>query len=526
MQMEGHSLNHLFMQAPVAICIVSGPQYRIELVNESMLAFLGRTPEVIGRPLEETLTEAKKQGLLSILDRVRQTGEPFYASGFPAEILINGMREQRYFNLVFKPYAVSEEDQGAERIFCVAHNITEQVLITQKLEEEKRRTQLALETGELGILATDWVNNKVTADKRTREIFEFTGEPTVADFIERIHPDDRPKREKAIQQGIEKGSFDFELRILLRDGSIRWIRSSATVQKDAKGNAIGSFGVVQDISAGKEFALALHKKVEERTQALERANHSLLQVNEELARSNRHLEEFTRASSHDLKEPIRKVQFFIDRLKGLLSERLTDEEKTLFDRVEVAADRMKLLVDDLLEYSHLDQVPLEKEKINLNQKVNAVLSDLELMIREKAARIDIGPLPTVKGYRRQLQQLFQNLISNAIKYSRPGIVPEIRISARVVLGSDSGYPLPDALMEQSFHLIEVCDNGIGFDPSEAERIFNVFTRLHGHSEYQGTGIGLSIVKKVVENHNGFIYARSEEGKGACFLVLLPVDKES
>jgi len=519
--MQIHNLNHLFMQAPVAICIVSGSDYRLELVNERMLEFLGRTPDIVGMPIEQTLTEARKQGLIAILDTVRQTRQPYYARQFPSIIIINGSRESRYFDLVFKPYFLNPEDAEPKAIFCVAHNVTEQVLINQKLEEEKQRTSLALEVGELGMLSTNWKNNSVTADRRSREIFEVEQLDSIGDYLERIHPDDRSLREKAVTEGNKTGSFDFEVRLLVNN-NIKWIRSRGFIQKDIEGNIIGSFGIIQDITAQKEFAIALHKKVEEQVHDLEFANKSLLQVNDQLKRSNAALEEFARVASHDLKEPIRKVHFFMDHLRTHLEGRLNDEEETMFNRVENAAERMKLLVDDLLEYSHLNQSLKEKEDIDLNKKIELILSDLELLIKEKDAEIEVQKLPVIKGYRRQLQQLFQNLVGNALKYSRPAVRPVIKISCRIIKGKEAQIRLPENLLSQLFYCIEVSDNGIGFEQENADRIFNVFTRLHGNKDYPGTGIGLSIAKKVMENHNGFIYAKGEVNQGAVFNILFPI----
>lgn len=519
--MDATSLNHLFMQAPVAVCIVSGKDYKVELVNDRMLQFLGRTPDIIGHPIEQSLTEAKKQGLISILDTVYKTKQPYYVSNLPAVILINDVRETKYFSLIFKPYFLKPEDNEPDAIFCVAHNITDQVLALQKLELEQQRTSLALEVGELGMLTTDWKKNIANADKRANEIFGFSEVHPLDDYIKRIHPEDRPIREKALQDAVDTGSYDYQVRLVFDNNEIRWMRSRGMIQKDIEGNVTGSFGVVQDVTRQKEFEMALHKKVEERTLELELANRSLLQLNEELASSNTNLEEFTRIASHDLKEPIRKVDFFVDRLKTSLEGKISTEEKTLFDRVENATDRMRLLIDDLLEYSHLTQLQREQEQIDLNDKMRLILTDLELIIREKKATVHVDKLPMVKGHRRQLQQLFQNLISNALKYSKKDVPPEITINAKKITGSEASISLPPELASQEFNLINVCDNGIGFDQNDAHRIFNVFTRLHGNKEYPGTGIGLSIAKKVTENHHGYIYAKGEPGKGACFSILLP-----
>ncbi|HYH16771.1 MAG TPA: ATP-binding protein, partial [Flavisolibacter sp.] len=217
---------------------------------------------------------------------------------------------------------------------------------------------------------------------------------------------------------------------------------------------------------------------------------------EDLKRSNANLEEFAYAASHDLKEPIRKIHFFSDRLKTQHASSLNDEGIKILDRLQVATERMRLLVDTLLEYSHVSVRPHETEDVDLNKKLRLVCEDLELSIEEKKAVIKIDPLPVVKGHRRQLQQLFHNLIGNALKYSKSDAAPIIEVSHRIVKGSDMPVTLSAADVSKDFHLIEVTDNGIGFDQQDADRIFNVFQRLHGNAEYKGTGIGLSIARKV------------------------------
>ena len=241
----------------------------------------------------------------------------------------------------------------------------------------------------------------------------------------------------------------------------------------------------------------------------------------ELKQSNENLEDFTSAASHDLKEPIRKVHFFTQRLREKLGGRLSDEEQRLLARVETAAARMKLLVDDLLEYSHVNRGHQDFEEIDLAHKLQLVETDLELLITERGATITVDKLPTVKGHRRQLEQLFHNLVSNALKYSKPGVAPVVKITSRTVNSDEITGPVQPEDQQRMFHLIEVSDNGIGFDQQYAEKIFNIFTRLHGNTEYSGTGVGLAIVKKVVENHGGYIAAESEPGKGATFRVWLP-----
>ena len=260
---------------------------------------------------------------------------------------------------------------------------------------------------------------------------------------------------------------------------------------------------IQDMTESKQFQSQLEKSVDE------------------LKRSNIMLEEFAYASSHDLKEPIRKIRSFSDRLKTRLISRLEDDEKQMFERLERSAQRMELLVEDLLAYSHVSHFPVEFEQINMNEKLKRILEDLELQISEKQATVNIGPLPTITGHRRQIQQLFQNLISNSLKYSKADVSPVIDLSTKTVTGNNSGLEVRDEDRNKLFHLFEIKDNGIGFEQKYAKKIFQMFQRLHGKSEFSGTGVGLSIVKKVVDNHGGYITAFSNPGEGATFLVLLP-----
>ncbi|RYF82043.1 MAG: hypothetical protein EON98_11720 [Chitinophagaceae bacterium] len=245
---------------------------------------------------------------------------------------------------------------------------------------------------------------------------------------------------------------------------------------------------------------------------------------DELKRSNANLEDFAYAASHDMKEPIRKIHFFSDRLKHELADQLSDHQKQLFSRMEKATNRMRNLIDDLLAYSHVSKGIPDTEQIDLNQKVRNVLEDLELEVQERGAIVQVDDLPTISGHRRQMQQLFQNLIGNALKYSKPGEQPEIHISASVVKGKEIDANMGAEESNKSFHLIKVSDNGIGFDQKDAERIFNMFTRLHGNSEYRGTGVGLSIARKVVENHKGFITAESVPGHGSTFNIYLAAEE--
>ncbi len=242
---------------------------------------------------------------------------------------------------------------------------------------------------------------------------------------------------------------------------------------------------------------------------------------EELKRSNASLEEFTYAASHDLKEPIRKIRIFADRLKESNASNINEEGIYLLNRLIISSTRMRQLVDDLLEYSQIILNEKEPERIDLNKKIQKVIDDFEYEIEIKKAVIKIYELPTIYGNRRQMQQLFQNLISNSLKYSKADIPPFIQIRCEIIKGKNVSQIINSEDLKKEFYNIEVIDNGIGFEEQNSEKIFRIFQRLHTSQDYEGTGIGLFIAKKVVEKHKGYITAKSKPGKGSVFNIYLP-----
>jgi hypothetical protein len=294
---------------------------------------------------------------------------------------------------------------------------------------------------------------------------------------------------------------------VLRKGKMETVYINLLYEALRKGD--GTITAVIAVAINVTEQVLAQQKIEE---VVAERTRELANANKELQRSNQNLEEFAHAASHDLKEPIRKINFFTSQLKVQLRELLKETELRSFNRIENATERMGQLIDDLLLYSHVSQRPHELDTIDLKQKVQRVLEDLELSIEEKKGTINIGDLPTVKGFRRQMQQLFQNLISNALKYSKADTPPIIHIYWNEVTKNG-----------QAYNQINVSDNGIGFEQEYADKIFFMFQRLHGKAEYSGTGIGLSIVKKVVENHQGFINVKSSPGEGSTFSVFLPVN---
>ncbi len=243
---------------------------------------------------------------------------------------------------------------------------------------------------------------------------------------------------------------------------------------------------------------------------------------ENLNRSNNELEQFAYIASHDLQEPLRKIRSFTDLLVAKSKSTLSQDAGLMLERIEKSAVRMQLLIDDLLQFSRLTDTSLEAEAVDLNQVINEVKGSLSEIIRETGTEIRASSLPTVVGYPFQLIQLFQNLISNSIKYGKEGLAPTIDILCTEVASYEIPHARPRPLSDETpFYCITLKDNGIGFRKEYAEKIFVIFQRLHSQEKFQGSGIGLAICRKVISNHKGYILSEGEEGLGAKFYIYLP-----
>ncbi|MDX1652926.1 MAG: ATP-binding protein [Brumimicrobium sp.] len=267
-------------------------------------------------------------------------------------------------------------------------------------------------------------------------------------------------------------------------------------------------------------------KMKKEIRGNERKSSEINQINIELKSMNENLENFAYVASHDLNEPLRKIRTFGDLVKGELNNEKPDKEiiSSHLSRMQNATARMQQLIHDLLSYSRITRQHELAKEIDLNEVIQTVVSDMEVLIQELDAHIETGKLPqSLVADPVQLRQLFQNLLSNALKFHKPGVPPEIFIDSEIVPASELPFQELRENNVGNYHKISVRDNGIGFDEQFKEKIFAIFQRLHGRSKYQGTGIGLSICKKICENHKGTIAVQSTEGIGSTFFVFLPVN---
>ncbi len=248
---------------------------------------------------------------------------------------------------------------------------------------------------------------------------------------------------------------------------------------------------------------------------------------EELKLSNQELEQFAYVASHDLQEPLRKLRTFGDRLQHKYSAELPEDARFIVERMQHSAGHMQTLIDDLLSFSRLISRGEEQPfvPVNLRRVLDGVLDEYSDAIRRQAALVRLPKsLPKVKGRPTQLHQVFANLLSNSLKFARPGQIPVVDVRFKVVKGR-TFQPARKGDAEKDFCCIEFADNGVGFDMTYKDKIFTIFQRLHNKSEYEGSGIGLSICKKIVERHDGYLEAWSEPGKGSAFYVYLPIFNE-
>ena len=342
------------------------------------------------------------------------------------------------------------------------------------------------------------VAETLAGSKRTRDI------PVI--FLSAIS-----KEKKYISKGYESGGVDYITKPVDPELLIMKVKTFLKLYNQQQELRNTRDLLAKEIEIRKEAQENLEHKVDLRTKEIRAKN-------EELELRNHELQQFAWVVSHDLKEPLRKI----DTFSRLVMERyMGDDEKAVsyLERTINSSERMSQLIGDLLEYSRLSST-VKPKKTNLNTILNEVLADLEFIAEEKKATITVNPLPTLKAISSQMRQVFQNLIGNAIKFSRKGIPPEITVTAEFCneknftgKSSDSG----------PYCRISVADNGIGFDEAYLDKIFVIFQSLHARNTYDGTGIGLAIAKKIIDLHGGLITATSRPGEGSTFKILLPVN---
>jgi len=489
----------LFYQIPLPICFLKGRECIFTYVNPEYTK-LFNYKELLGRSLFEAFPEAEGQPFYDLMQEVMQTGIPFEGKEFPIYADFNNGEKPtlRYVDFSYTPYRNS---LGViEGIVCCSYDVTEQVLARKKVEEVRDTLNAILEA----LPQMAW-----TADAQghvnyyNHGWYNYTGQTYEQalgkGWLSIIHEDDVHYMKRHWQESVALGiPCHKEARYRKYTGEYRWHLTKAVPIYNSSGDIMLWSGTCTDIHDQKMQTEELEKRVQERTQ--------------ELQQSNYELEQFAHVASHDLQEPLRKIKIYAEMIRASSFEKLDGASQRQIEKIHDAAQRMSGSLKALLEFTHL-----KKEEqfvlVDLNVTLAHVLNDLELAISQKGALIELEELPTLQAVPHQMHQLFYNLINNALKFTKADTTPHIRVQVRTLEAALKGDGL--------YYEIAVSDNGIGFEQKYADQIFTIFQRLHDRSAYSGTGIGLSLCKRVVQNHGGSIHALSQPNQGATFIILLP-----
>lgn len=403
----------------------------------------------------------------------------------------------------------TDEKGYPTEVLGISEDVTEKVKAA--FERERMNTLLNEAESVMNFGSWTWyvLENKIIWSDGLYRIFGYDPadrkelETTLPDYYEFVHPDDLEGIKQRNAAFLETGEQydDYEHRIINKNGEHKTLIARAKV--------------VDFAEDGKTITRVVGSTID--ATYLKKMQRELEQKVTKLNLSNRDLEQFAYVASHDLQEPLRKIMAFGERLHLSLGDTLDEKPALYLDRVLNAASRMRELIDNLLSLSRLTNDNLF-EKVDLNEVLREVLSNNEISIEDTQAKIVSENLPIVDGVRSQLGQLFNNLLSNAIKFRKNDQTPEITISNQLITVEEEKSYL---INKNKYLKFTVADNGIGFDEQYAEQIFTIFKRLHGRTEYAGTGIGLAICRKLIDNHNGFIYAASAPMGGTVFTIILP-----
>jgi two-component system CheB/CheR fusion protein len=512
---ESESRYHnLIYSSTSMVAILHGKEMIIEIANDAILESWGKGKDIIGKPLFDVLPEIVGQGFDERLREVYSTGKPYYAYELPVYLVRHGKNELVYFTFVYQAQRnIKGEIEG---VAIIATEVTPQAIYREKIKESARQFHFIADAMPQKVWTADAGGNRNYFNQKW---IEYTGlsleELKDVGMETLVHPDDLARVQNYWEESIATGKeYELEIRLRAKDGKYRWHLSRGEAYRDEGGKINLWVGTDTEIQKQKMQALEFEDAVFERTKELQ-------QKNVELRKMNKELESFTYVSSHDLQEPLRKIQIFVNLILMNEGRYLTPTGTEYFEKVLKAAERMQILIEDLLAFSRINMGEKKVEIVDLGEIIGTIRTELKEIIEEKNVTFEIGELCQARIIPFQFHQLMQNLIVNAIKFADANRSPYIIIKSEIIKGADvvTGNLAPG----NSYCHICIEDNGIGFEHEFEEQIFELFQRLHGQDEYPGTGIGLAIAKKIVENHNGTIRATSELNKGTRFDIYLPAD---
>lgn len=517
LRQSAQRLRSFIDSAPFPIGVYTGREMRIEMVNQAILDAWGRDESVLGKTYSEVLSELEGTGIYEQLDQVYTTGTAFHAHNRRIDLIADGKLESFYFNYSFTP--LFDADGNVYGVMNTAADVTDLNVAQKALAESERNFRMMILQAPVAMclmLGRDLVID--VANESMIEIWGKTREAVMNKPVFEALPDAKGQGLETILDRVFQTGEVFTAHEspvnLLRFGNLETVYQNFVYEpyKDGEGNVIGVIAITSDVTPQVLARQRIEEVVRERTK-------ELAETNLRLQSSNAELEQFAYIASHDLQEPLRKINMFVGLLGSSLAS-VDERSQKYMDNIGISVNRMTNLITDILSYSQLSRKHEVFEPTDLQLVFEETISDFDLIIEENNATVKTTGLGIIEAIPLQMVQLFHNLISNALKYHKPDVAAEIVISGKEI-SSDAAQEMGLPHSQSNYFEIRFSDNGIGFAPEYEAKIFNIFHRLHGKSQYEGTGIGLAMCKKIAENHNGAIFARGSEGKGAEFVVLLP-----
>lgn len=510
----------LIEESSVATAFYFGRDLRIQYANDLMLGFWGKDKSVLGMDFEIAIPELKDQPFTAFLREVFDKGQTYIGYQELAKLDVGNGVQDFYFNFTYKP--LKDSEGKVYGIHHMAVDVTKEVLAQHKVEESVRNFRNMILQAPVAICilkGRDHVFenvNHMMEELVGHKASELEGKSIFEGLPEIAHNGLQPILDDVFENKISFLSDEQEFD-LPRNGQLQttYLRYIYEPMLDSTGNVDGIMVVASDVT---QQVLA-RKKIED---IVFQRTHELEETNLALQKSNAELEQFAYIASHDLQEPLRKISLFTQMLEANLGE-LNDRAKFQMDRINNSVNRMTALIRDILGLSQLSRSHDPFALTDLDTVYDEAMADFDIILQEKNGSVTHEGLCTIEAIPLQMVQLFHNLISNSLKYSRTDVAPQISIIASAADETEIlKYKLP--ILEKGYCRISFKDNGIGFKQEYAERIFQIFQRLHGKTQFEGTGIGLAMCKKIAENHKGTIFAVGREGEGAEFVVLLPVEQ--
>ncbi len=508
--------------SPFPIGIYVGKEMRISFANQNILDVWGKGNDVIGKLYADILPELDNQQIFEQLDDVYATGIPFHAKNQRVDLVVDNMLQSFYFNYSFTPlFDATGKIYG---VMNTAAEVTDLNLAKLRVEQSEQNLRNMILQAPVAMCILTGADHVI--EIANDFMIELWGKPK-EDVMDRpvfdALPDARGQGLEALIRDVYENGRTFkadEMPVqLVRNGKQETIYQNFVYEpyREDCGKIIGVLTVTIDVTAQVLARLKIEEIVSARTR-------ELAQTNDKLQKSNAELAQFAYIASHDLQEPLRKISMFTQLLEGRIGNDIDDQSKTQLSKISKSAIRMNTLIKDVLSYSELIKETEEFISVDLNLIIENTLIDFELLIEQKDASVQYQPLPVIEAIPLQMAQLFGNLISNALKFTRTDIKPIITITSSLLTQKEK--QVAELNLKTEYYKITLSDNGIGFDPENTEKIFNIFQRLHRKSDYEGTGIGLAMCKKIALNHNGDLNATGSSEKGAVFNVVLPKNKQA